>query len=60
MLLLLLVSVEVYSINSELEQLLLRLDSVLACSDKFVAEKEARLEELREVFGFKTGGKIVA
>ena len=48
MLLLLLVSVEAYSINSELEQLLLRLDSVLACSDKFVAEKEARLEELRK------------
>ena len=48
MLLFLLVSVETYSINSELEQLLLRLDSVLACSDKYVVDKEARIEELRE------------
>lgn len=48
MLLFLLVSVETYSINSELEQLLLRLDSVLACSDKYVVDKEARIEELRK------------
>lgn len=48
MLLLLLVSVETYSINSELEQLLVKLDSVLSCSDKYVAEKEAKLFELRK------------
>ena len=48
MLLFLLVSVETYSNNSKLEQLLLRLDSVLACSDKYVVDKEARIEELRK------------
>ncbi|MDN0051901.1 DUF6377 domain-containing protein [Bacteroides caecigallinarum] len=48
MLLFLLVSVETYSNNSKLEQLLLRLDSVLACSDKYVVYKEARIEELRK------------
>lgn len=48
MLLFLLVSVETYSNNSKLEQLLLRLDSVLACSDKYVVDKEVRIEELRK------------
>ena len=43
-----LVSVETYSNNSKLEQLLLRLDSVLACSDKYVVDKEVRIEELRK------------
>lgn len=48
MLILLLISGKVYSINSEIEHLLTRLDSVLACSDKYVAEKEAKIEELRK------------
>lgn len=47
MLILLFFSVNVYSDNEELEQLLIKLDSILSCSDKYVAEKETKIEELR-------------
>ena len=47
-LILLLISGKIYSINSELEHLLTKLDSVLACSDKYVVEKEAKISELRK------------
>ena len=47
-LILLLISGKIYSINSELEHLLTKLDSVLACSDKYVLEKEAKINELRK------------
>lgn len=48
MLILLFFSVNVYSDNEELEQLLIKLDSILSCSDKYVAEKETKIEELRK------------
>ena len=48
MLILLFFSVNVYSDNEELEQLLIKLDSILSCSDKCVAEKETKIEELRK------------
>lgn len=48
MLILLIVSGKIYSFNTELEHLLMKLDSVLACSDKYVTEKEAKIEELRK------------
>lgn len=48
MFILLFFSVNVYSDNEELEQLLIKLDSILSCSDKYVAEKETKIEELRK------------
>ena len=48
MLILLFFSENVYYDNEELEQLLIKLDSILSCSDKYVAEKETKIEELRK------------
>ena len=38
----------VYSKNKEMEQLFSRLDSVLTNSEKYVLEKEDKIEELRK------------